>query len=120
MTARALSRLISETGLRVLGGAAAAVGLLVLIGHTFPDSGLNRLVPGLSPVPANLALGIVLAGLSQSCLVGVASRWRWFGYILASTLCVLSALSLLEHLCPTGQDLDLIVFGASAPAGVRT
>jgi signal transduction histidine kinase len=108
---------------KVVAVAVTAAGMLALAGWALDVPTLKRIVPGLEPVQFNVALFFVLAGLALGLLFGTppqSGRHR-LGQGLAAAVCLLAALTLLEHAYPTGRDLDLLLLArlraeASEPA----
>ncbi len=110
---------------RAAGIGVAALGGLVLAGWALDLPALRRLVPGLAEIPANLALFFALTGAALALLADApGTRRRFAGHALAALGALLAAVTLIEHLAPSGRDLDLLLtdplgHGAGAPAGGR-
>ncbi|MBI2818752.1 MAG: PAS domain S-box protein, partial [Acidobacteria bacterium] len=118
MSAPSNTRLLSEfrTFARWAGSAAAATGMLVLLGWALDIATLKRVLPHLSSMKPNTAVGLILTGVS---LLLLQREWpggrRGRSASVVSQLCagavvLIGALTLTEHW--TGWDLriDQILF----------
>jgi PAS domain S-box-containing protein len=73
---------------RVCGGIAAGIGLLVLVGWILDVALLKAVVSGWTPMKANTAVGLVLIGVALSLPAGPLSRGASFGAALIGGLTV--------------------------------
>jgi PAS domain S-box-containing protein len=89
----------------------ALVGGVSLVGWLFNSPALKSVVPGMAAVQFNAALCFLLAGVALCLLAppAAAPRRRFAGQALAAAVCLLSAVSLLEQLTPTGRQLDQVL-----------
>lgn len=83
-----------------LGATAAALGLLVLLGWVAGVPALTTLVPGLSSMKVNTALGVVLSGVAlvAATRAGKEPGWpRRAGPVASGVVVAIGALTLVEY-----------------------
>jgi PAS domain S-box-containing protein len=99
---------------RLLGAAAAALGLAVLVGWSIEDEALTRIVPGSTPLKVNTALCLVLLGTAGALRRTRHERLRT---VLAVAGALIAAATLVEHLRGRSLGLDELVLDDPFSAG---
>ncbi len=97
---------------RLLGLAAACIGLCVLTGWTFHLLPLVTVLPGLVAMKANAAVCLCLGGLSLFLLANSApgSRGSRFSGVLALGMGSIGAITLVEYLTGYQFGIDELLF----------
>ncbi|HTE46136.1 MAG TPA: HAMP domain-containing sensor histidine kinase, partial [Gemmatimonadaceae bacterium] len=96
---------------RVCGGAAFAIGALVLSGWAFDVAILRNFVPGMIIMIPTTAVGFVVAGLgvvAATYAERAVARWWTLGAAAATT--VLGAIAMVERLASADLGIDRLMF----------
>ncbi|MCZ7589725.1 MAG: PAS domain S-box protein [Gaiella sp.] len=91
---------------RLLGAAAMALGVVVLVGWAIEDEALTRIVPGSTPMKVNTALCLVALG--TACVLRRTGHER-LRTVLEVAAALLAVASLVEHLRSRSLGLDELV-----------
>jgi signal transduction histidine kinase len=99
-------------GSRILGGFAALLGLLPLVGWIVDDDGLKGLASEGLTVKANTAVALLMGGIA---LVLLAPERRGavrtaLGKLLAAVIAAIGAATLFEHLSGVNLGIDELLF----------
>ncbi len=101
---------VSRVSVVLIGGLAAAVGSLVLVGGwALGIEALKSALPGLVTMKANTALGVAAVGAGLALTVK-GGRSGVFGWLLAAVALVLGAVTMAEDALHWNAGIDQLVF----------
>ncbi len=113
MPSRRTSRLLHLFGVAV-GALSTLLGCVVLVGGWgFGLASLRSLVPGLSTMKANTAIGVAALGLSVA-FTGRTGHLRVIGRVAAALALVLGVLTLAEYVFHWNAGIDQLLFSDPA------
>jgi PAS domain S-box-containing protein len=99
--------------IRVAGGMATAMGLMVLVGWYADNAVLVQLTPAWGPVPYNSALSFVLSGAG---MLALTVGWSRLAAACGTIVAVVGGLTLAEYLFDYSLGLDQLFMRASLSA----
>lgn len=101
---------------------AVAVGTLVVIGWVFDVATLRSVVPGLSGMKVNAAVGFILGGVAlwATQRSGEAGLWRGVGQVCSAMVLLLGLLTLGEYLSGLDFGIDQLLIReiTNLPGGI--
>lgn len=100
---------------RMAGLAAAAVGVVVLIGWITGTPALSSIVPGTLTMKANTAIAFVAIGLALVCRTSSDSRTRRVGLVFAAGAGAIASAVALQYILGIDLGIDQALF--REPAG---